>query len=136
MSETHPTRRAVLVSTALGIVAAPALAACGGEGEDSPIVPPSGEALVSLDELEDGVPTVIRAPSETPVVLTRSGDQVTALSAVCTHQGCVVRNDGAILLCPCHGSEFSFDGAVQKGPATEPLAPLDVAVQDGQVVTA
>lgn len=46
-----------------------------------------------------------------------------AISGICTHQGCLVRWQGADqpLLCPCHGSEFDLDGKVQKGPATIPL---------------
>lgn len=46
-----------------------------------------------------------------------------AQSAVCTHLGCLTRpnasEDG--FFCPCHGSEFSLDGSVIKGPAPTPL---------------
>ena len=134
MSQSTPTRRTVLLSAALGAVAAPALAACGGGTPEA--TPTSGEVLAALDALEDGVATVVTTAAGTPVVLTRSGDTVSALSGVCTHQGCVVRNNGVNLLCPCHSSEFGFDGGVLKGPASEPLPPVPVAVQDGNVVTA
>ncbi|MGB3563108.1 MAG: ubiquinol-cytochrome c reductase iron-sulfur subunit [Thermoanaerobaculia bacterium] len=44
-------------------------------------------------------------------------------SAVCTHLGCLTRpnarEDG--FFCPCHGSEFSLDGRVLKGPAPKSL---------------
>ena len=48
---------------------------------------------------------------------------VFAQSAICTHLGCLVRaepgEDG--FFCPCHGSRFSLDGRVLKGPARLPL---------------
>ena len=59
-----------------------------------------------------------------------------AFTAVCPHQGCLVSKvkDNEII-CPCHGSKFSSeDGSVIQGPATEPLAAADVAVQGDNVV--
>ena len=49
---------------------------------------------------------------------------LTAVSAVCTHQGCLVRfnEPETAWECPCHGSRFAVDGQVLDGPATEPLA--------------
>ena len=44
-----------------------------------------------------------------------------AFSMLCTHKGCDVKPAGAILVCPCHGAEFSSEGKVLKGPATESL---------------
>lgn len=60
----------------------------------------------------------------------RSGN-LKAISALCTHQGCTVRWQGADkpLLCPCHGSTFDKDGTVLKGPATSPLATYKVRAE-------
>jgi cytochrome b6-f complex iron-sulfur subunit len=50
--------------------------------------------------------------------------QFVALSAVCTHAGCIVQfsSSSSDLECPCHGSIFALDGSVVRGPATSPLA--------------
>lgn len=46
-----------------------------------------------------------------------------AVSAACTHMGCLVSLDETDeeWACPCHGSRFSLDGEVTEGPATMPL---------------
>ncbi|NIM61081.1 MAG: Rieske 2Fe-2S domain-containing protein [Acidobacteria bacterium] len=54
-----------------------------------------------------------------------------ALSAVCTHLGCITRYrpDERIIACPCHGSRFALDGEVLAGPAPRslPLFEMDVS---------
>ena len=40
------------------------------------------------------------------------------------------------LSCPSHGSKFGFDGAVENGPATTPLAAVSVKVDGENVVSA
>jgi Rieske Fe-S protein len=44
-----------------------------------------------------------------------------AINATCTHLGCLVKQDQAGFECPCHGSQFTANGAVATGPATLPL---------------
>lgn len=48
-----------------------------------------------------------------------------ALSATCTHMGCLVQWNSAETSwdCPCHGSRFGIDGRILHGPAQKPLAP-------------
>jgi Rieske Fe-S protein len=59
----------------------------------------------------------------------RRGDEVFALSSVCTHKGCKVRvQDDLSFLCKCHGSRFDPDGHVTMGPATRDLPRLAVAL--------
>ncbi len=54
---------------------------------------------------------------------------VYALSAVCTHLGCIARfkSDERVIACPCHGSRFDLEGNVVHGPAPRPLPWLDVS---------
>lgn len=92
----------------------------------------TAEVLAPLADVPDGGGLVL---ADQHVVLTRSGEQVRAFSATCTHQGCTVDGvaDGRIT-CPCHGSVFdAATGAVVQGPATEPLPAVAVTVVDGSV---
>ena len=60
-----------------------------------------------------------------PVIINRapsSGFYV--LSAECTHEGCTVRKldkASALMICPCHGSQYAADGTVVQGPAMQSL---------------
>jgi len=76
-----------------------------------------------------------------------SGPQLAAyaLKAECTHLGCLVALDygGAAagvsgFACPCHGSRYSADGKVLRGPAPRALSLASVTVrpEDGKVVMA
>ncbi|KAB7834316.1 FAD-dependent oxidoreductase [Streptomyces mobaraensis] len=51
-----------------------------------------------------------------------------AVSARCTHLGCLVAFNAAERAweCPCHGSRFAPDGAVLQGPAVRPLERWEV----------
>ncbi|HJU84701.1 MAG TPA: Rieske (2Fe-2S) protein [Holophagaceae bacterium] len=53
---------------------------------------------------------------------------VFALSAVCTHLGCITRylSDENVIACPCHGSRFDLEGNVVHGPAPRPLQWVEV----------
>lgn len=72
------------------------------------------------------------------VVVNRGGGDFLALSAVCTHLGCILQLDAAAsrLDCPCHRAAFGLDGVVLHHEQPRPLRPLPripVRVRDGQV---
>src|SRR5574341_314751 len=50
-----------------------------------------------------------------------------ALDNVCTHLGCLIhpQPDGGFA-CPCHGSLYTAEGQVVRGPATRPLPYLEL----------
>lgn len=57
------------------------------------------------------------------IFIFRDHEGVRALSAVCTHLGCVLeRGEVDGFLCPCHGSRYNDAGKVISGPAPRPLA--------------
>ena len=70
------------------------------------------------------------------VLLQNSPGEFIALSAVCTHLGCIVQWQPGKdqFLCPCHGGLYSADGRVLAGPPPRPLEQLAVTVQDDQVL--
>lgn len=59
-----------------------------------------------------------------------------ALSAVCTHLGCVTRHEPGAdrIVCPCHGSEFDVAGRVIVGPASRRLQRLSLTLRRGVLV--
>ncbi len=67
----------------------------------------------------------------------RLPDGFRALSAVCTHLGCITRYqpDRNIIACPCHGSKFTIAGDVVAGPAPRPLRWLQMSLsQKGELI--
>ncbi len=61
------------------------------------------------------------------VLLIRRGDELFALSPVCTHRGCKVRTqEDNSFLCKCHKSRFDPHGKVVNGPAVKDLLRLKV----------
>jgi cytochrome b6-f complex iron-sulfur subunit len=53
-----------------------------------------------------------------------------AVSAVCTHLGCVTqwKPEANMIACPCHGSKFQPDGKKIEGPAPRPLPHYSVSL--------
>jgi cytochrome b6-f complex iron-sulfur subunit len=72
------------------------------------------------------------------IVVARDSGGIYAMSAVCTHAGCLLEDAGqtiaAGLYCQCHGSIFDGDGAVVRGPARASLQHYAVTIgADGTI---
>lgn len=69
------------------------------------------------------------------IYVRRTGDTFVALTAICTHAGCVIDWNGSDgYVCACHGSKFSDTGKVTDGPAVTALKMFGVS-QSGDTVT-
>jgi len=65
--------------------------------------------------------------------LVRSGEEIVAFSARCTHLGCKIRFKEGEFQCPCHGGAFDLRGRPIRNPVTEPLRILETRTVDGRV---
>ena len=71
------------------------------------------------------------------VYIVRMPEGFYAVSAVCTHLGCVTqwKPDAAMIACPCHGSKFKADGTKIEGPAPRPLPHFGISLTaDGDLL--
>lgn len=81
------------------------------------------DAREAVAALAPGQAAVVRQEGEQLCVYRDPDGGVKAVSAVCTHAGCIVLWDAQEIRwsCPCHGSQFAPDGSVLHGPAKAPL---------------
>lgn len=61
------------------------------------------------------------------IIVHKKEKNIEAFSSTCTHLGCKlseIKDDK--IICPCHGSQFSFNGETEKGPAVKPLKKINI----------
>ncbi|MCY7342846.1 MAG: Rieske (2Fe-2S) protein [Pseudonocardia sp.] len=112
--------------------AVPTSASAGGKATPGNDAQPGGLAVTSDIPVGGGI---ILAAEKVVITQPTKGD-FKAFSSTCTHQGCAVSTveDGEIG-CECHGSTFSVeDGSPTGGPASDPLAEMDITV-DGDTIS-
>ena len=157
---TDPSRRRVLCGLAVALVAPGALAAaCGDSGGTTTGTGGTGGgaattsagagatsgsgggattgALAKLSDVPVGGGLLVESPMQVLLVRT-SETEVKGYDPHCTHQRFIVDppKNGTIT-CQNHGSQYeASDGAVKKGPATNPLATIDVAIEGDSIVLA
>src|SRR5262245_45668718 len=133
-------RKFLTLAAAAGATAA--LAACGdgelsgtgvkvggnGDGTGSGTPPtgtPSGQVTLTVGDYPALAQTGgLVMVNNTFVAVKRTGPAAfDAFSMSCTHEGCLTSIvNGVRFDCPCHFSQFDANGAVIRGPATDPLA--------------
>lgn len=70
------------------------------------------------------------------VYIVRTSSGFYAVSAVCTHLGCVTqwKPEANMIACPCHGSKFNPEGKKIDGPAPRPLPHYSITLTaDGEL---
>ncbi len=90
--------------------------------------------VARLDEIPIGKGKQVLFDGEPVWVLHLKGGWM-ALSAICTHQGCIVQWDEKrlTLSCPCHAGLFDANGNVLAGPPRRPLKRLRVSTVQGEI---
>ncbi len=131
-------RRTILVSSvqACGLAAL----ASGGYITANYLAPiPEGlgeeEVEIPAERLKPGQGVqVVHKGKPTLIIRDREGE-LHALTAVCTHLGCLVKwnEDAERIECPCHDATFALDGTVLGGPAPKPLPKVPVGVKEGMI---
>lgn len=107
-----------------------------GSGARAPKVPKGAVKLGPASRLPNGQAATYSDPTsgEPDIVIRDSQGRLAAFSAVCTHAGCTVGFEGGVIVCPCHGGEYSAaTGEVIAGPPPAPLAPKKVVEAGGQI---
>ena len=103
------------------------------------LVPDEGswQPVLAAADLGDGRVARFSTPSTVGFVVNDNG-KLSAISGVCTHQGCLLRHNEAAgrLDCPCHRASFSLQGDVVRQQFRQPLPPLphiQVRESNGQI---
>ena len=88
--------------------------------------------VVDAGKPDHYAPESVTLDPQTAIYVVRASDGFFALSAICTHLGCLTayKSDLGIIACPCHGSKFNKDGVKIEGPAPRPLPWLRMWLSD------
>jgi glycine/D-amino acid oxidase-like deaminating enzyme/nitrite reductase/ring-hydroxylating ferredoxin subunit len=80
----------------------------------------------SFEALAPGQADVLKVDGKNVAAYRDGEGRLHAVSAVCTHMGCLVgwNETDRSWDCPCHGSRFEYSGEIIHGPAVKPLAPF------------
>jgi cytochrome b6-f complex iron-sulfur subunit len=93
------------------------------------------KVVIPEKDVPEGEAKFFEFSGSSAVLVKKRGGELVALSAVCTHLGCIVQweKDKQDFLCPCHGGHYTPDGSVTAGPPPKPLAKLPFSVANGAI---
>ena len=88
--------------------------------------------IVDAGKPERYPPGSVTPDAQSGLYVVHGPEGIYALTAVCTHLGCVTawRPELDMVACPCHGSKFHIDGVKIEGPAPRPLPWLKAWLND------
>ncbi|OGU68256.1 MAG: hypothetical protein A3C56_06815 [Ignavibacteria bacterium RIFCSPHIGHO2_02_FULL_56_12] len=92
--------------------------------------PPSKFRAGNVEDFPTGSVTLNK---EQKVFLVRANEgYFYAVSAVCTHLGCIAnwKSEEGVIACPCHGSKFNKEGKFLEGPAPRSLPRFSITLDD------
>jgi cytochrome b6-f complex iron-sulfur subunit len=87
-------------------------------------------------DFAQGTVKIVRVGKDPVLLIHTPSGQFRALSARCTHLGCVVQyqeSPAPHFGCNCHGSQFDMNGTNISGPAPRPLPPYRVMLSGTSV---
>ena len=98
----------------------------------SPNVLYEASPLVSVGRPEHYPPDSVTLDPRFGIFIVRASEGFYALSAVCSHLGCLTvwKQESETIACPCHGSSFRRDGSIIAGPAPKPMPWLRMWMTD------
>ena len=107
------------------------------------LVPPriadlGGDQVIAgkVNELKPNSAKIFRFGSRPGLLIRNSGGNYRALSATCTHLGCIVqyRSDLQEIWCACHNGLYDLNGRNISGPPPRPLEAYEVHLRGEDVV--
>ena len=92
-------------------------------------------AVGSTADLPPGTGNVYSVANKPVLVIHTVGGDFVALSATCTHLGCILfwNEERGVIACPCHEAYFNTNGDVISGPPPAPLVEYRVQVDGDQI---
>ena len=123
-----------------------AFSACGGGGDMGPssvnAMPrisasvANGQVVMTIDANSPlngvGSAALVQTSSGDLLVAHTGADTFSARTAICTHEQCTITGfENQRYTCPCHGSQYTTDGQVTRGPAPRALRSFATAFAGG-----
>ncbi len=93
-----------------------------------PSLMPGKAARFKIGNKEDFPPGTTKYFEMEQVYVFADQKGISAMSAICTHLGCIVSKEQKQFVCPCHGSRYDLTGRVMQGPAPKNLSWYSVAM--------
>jgi len=105
------------------------------------LIPPPQNSIdpnilsIPISQIPCGKSHVTKYKGHPIIIINRDGN-LHALSAICTHLGCIVKWDKnkEELFCPCHMAKYDLNGNVKSGPAPKSLFALKTNIINDQVI--